>query len=151
MQFQSRWTAEQRTAIVQAFNGGASTPDLARRFGVSRAAITGLIHRERVKAGHKPGARGRHLRSGPPAKTARAAPSERRQVKALAPVRKPMRAAPPAPPDALRLPLADLRADQCRFAVTPHDAAPHQHLFCGAPADGGSYCGWHARLAHLAA
>ena len=32
-----------------------------------------------------------------------------------------------------RWPLLALRAGQCRFPCTPHDARPHEHLFCGEP------------------
>lgn len=45
-------------------------------------------------------------------------------------------AAAPAEPETFvtgAWPIAALRADQCRFACTPHAAWPEQHRFCGEP------------------
>lgn len=58
-----------------------------------------------------------------------------------------IKAAPPAPPESLRVPLFDVPVGGCKFAVTGHDVAAHEHLFCGVKADG-VYCPYHAELAY---
>lgn len=146
MQFQNRWTAEQRAAIVREFASNSAT-DLALKYHCSRHAIIGLVHRERLKAGHKPNAR-RPVQVKPNPTRQPGARRATRVSPVGAPIAaKPMRQEPALPPDVLRLPLGDLKAGQCRFPVTPHDAAPHEHLFCGAQTDA-AYCGWHDRIAH---
>lgn len=48
------------------------------------------------------------------------------------------------PSDALRIPMVDLRPNQCRWAVTGNDVPPSGHLFCGCRTSiGKPYCDYH--------
>lgn len=44
--------------------------------------------------------------------------------------------------------LGDLKAGECLFPVTPHNA--RHHLFCGAPKGHGPYCPFHSSIAFFA-
>lgn len=58
-----------------------------------------------------------------------------------------IKAAPPAPPESLRVPLFEIPVGGCKFAVTGHDVATHEHLFCGVKADD-VYCPYHHQIAY---
>lgn len=63
---------------------------------------------------------------------------------ALASVPSPVQA-PASKPDPAGTPLADLPPFSCHYAVTPDNARPHGHRFCGARAlPGKSWCAEHA-------
>lgn len=150
----TEWTDEQRQAIADAFlKDGESASVIGKRYGVSRNAILGLVHR--YKSAHGIGG-----------KTRAAAP---RSVAAKQPVSRPASRGTrpshiPPIPRKTRLPqidrctpaparlvaIADLKSGECRFPVTPHDAPRDGHLFCGlgVAEQGGSYCAAHVRLAH---
>lgn len=145
--FDRKWTTEEREQIVAAFDAGEMASAIAQRFGVSRNAVIGVIHRERRRRGPQPGDRRRKLRSGPPKRTVKATGTGR--ARPLAPVVRPLREAAAPPPQARFLTLAEVEAGQCRFPVTPHDAPPAAHRFCGAPAPDGRYCRHHGQIAFL--
>jgi len=137
------WTDDQRAAIVKAFcDDGRTAVQIAADYGVSRNAIIGVVNRDYRRRGIKP------TKAAAMQATRRARPRPNPFTGAVARSDKhaTLRAAPPAPPASRFVAMADLAPGECRFAVTPHDAAPADHRFCGGPAAGGPYCDHHARL-----
>lgn len=137
-----KWTAEDRDAIIQAFDvDGLSAALVAERFRTSRSAILGLLHRHRRAKGLE-AARRKPAQARQPAQTRSG--TRPRPSPPAAPVQE-ARAVASRPPRAV--PMADLRRNECRFAVTPHDQPADAHLFCGLPATG-SWCDRHAQLVY---
>jgi hypothetical protein len=146
------WTDDERKAVCAAFyKGGESAAQIAARFGTSRNSIIGIAHRHGKRFGFE--RKGRVTDPGGPAKKGRSPASPRqappRPIVPREDWRPPqvaMKKAPPAPVlPPRKVTLAELKKGDCKFAVTPHDAAPDAHLFCGLPAEG-SYCPHHQEV-----
>jgi hypothetical protein len=148
------WTADEKKAVCVAFyTDGESAGVIAKRFGRSRNAVIGVIHRNRVRYGF--GMKGNASVKGAPV-----AAGERRKIRHhpprptvpredWRPAKVPLAKKPPVPVMAPRnVTLLALKHGECRFAVTPHAAPADAHLFCGLPADG-TYCDHHKRICHV--
>ncbi|MFN3549247.1 MAG: GcrA family cell cycle regulator [Mesorhizobium sp.] len=139
-----QWSDERRQEVLKAYYGeGLSAQQVAGRYGVTRQAIIGLVHRYSAKYGFQ--------RKG----QAAAAPrreraSSPRVAMAWAPPRPavPSRLPQPAPValPSLSLPFDALGTTRCQFATTPHHVAAADHRFCGHPVETGRWCAHHARL-----
>lgn len=157
-----KWTEEEIAALKKVMESGASAKEAANRLGTgrSRNAIIGFIHRHGAKHGialnapsspiSRKGIRKR-TKIKPPPKIFQFDPgSYQRQPKFIHPQfgrRNASKIKPPSyppPPNAAKQdydlhqlasarPIYELAHDECRFAVTPNDCEPQDHLFCGAP------------------
>lgn len=53
------------------------------------------------------------------------------------------------PPPMRRVPLIELKRGDCHWPVSPHNAAPDQHLFCGAGTRRGErWCPYHCLIGY---
>lgn len=140
------WTDDDKAAAIRAFfENGETAGTIAKRHGTTRNAVLGLMHRHRARNGIAarvpvgPKARKPEQRAPRKPATARKAVPLVAEMAAIG-----VRLVPwPKLPGGL--PIGDLGAGECRFAITPHDARKSEHRFCGAPADG-SFCPHHARI-----
>lgn len=162
------WTEERVALLREMALRRWSAQEIANRLGVSRFAVIGKAHRERIGLLYNPKSRRpkrwtdemvsefRALAKDGLCKNAisRALDISAKAIERCADregitlkrgfigSKGRVRRAVPAP-DSLRIPILDLRWDQCRYAVT--DDKPH--LFCGQAVErGSSYCEFHTNL-----
>ncbi|MFD1792102.1 GcrA family cell cycle regulator [Ochrobactrum teleogrylli] len=160
----STWTQERKLSVANLLREGLSAGQISSRLGVSRNAVIGIIHRDKMLSeiglgGGVGGARLPKKESSPykPGRmktTARRSPA--RQVQAAPVIVAPVAAPEPVfvceelpaidpPIEPLGLPLTDISLRQCRFAVN-NAAKGEQHLFCAHPVkSGSSFCEHHHR------
>ena len=164
------YTAREIQIIARCLRGGLSAAEIAgrisgeRREAVSRNAIIGLVARDKaLSAIGFCRARPKQAKPAKPAKpagparkrtgltathVARRSAGREKEAAFVTPVKAVSSGASAIVYDAaaLHVPLMDLRAGQCRFAV--NDARPGEpHLFCGQPIRRGSYCAHHLERA----
>ena len=136
-------------AVADAWTSRSTAGTLGKALGVTRNTISGIYDRHGKKAALKDKPlTGRMYKSEPKAAHMTRKQSPRPILRKMAAQPKPVVAAPVAPsaiirPVELRIPLIDIGANQCKFAIT--EDLPH--LFCGAPSDG-SWCPWHRRIVY---
>lgn len=162
------WTEERVNLLREMANHRWSAQEIANKLGVSRFAVIGKAHREKINLLYQKKTRRpkrwtddmvsefRALAKDGLCKNAisraldisakaieRCANREGIKLKrGFIGSKGRVRRAVPAP-DSLRIPILDLRRDQCRYAVT--DDKPH--LFCGQPVEkGSSYCEFHTNI-----
>lgn len=139
------WSDVDKAAAVKSFfEDGEVASKIAKRFGVTRSAVLGLMHRHRVK--------NRISTRSPVAPMAKKSP-RRPTVTIHKPAIAGMTAMTgtkisPWPKAPGGLSIAEIGTAECRFAITSHDVGKSEHRFCGAPADG-SFCAHHTRLVYL--
>lgn len=143
----TEWTKENRRAVFHAFTeGGMSYTQIAGEWKTSRQAIAGIVHRWRQKHGLVPPrkSRAKGAPRTPPGRQngARRAAGKAHQRTTHS---RPLRPIAEVVADARAVPLADLGPRECLFAVSPHEAPPAGHLFCGLPA-AGTYCPEHSAI-----
>lgn len=151
------WTAEMREKLRKLWNSGLSAAQISIRGdfpGKTSNAIIGQVHRMRVNKGVDMRTVGQ-----PVPKPKKPRGPRKRYGKGKTQPKPPTPLEPPPPPPAsverplLGRPLVELERTDCRFIVTPHMVAPHEHRYCAADAsrfvdDYGNncYCRYHQRL-----
>lgn len=119
--------------ILTMWNEGKSFSQIAAEFGVSRGAISGIVHRARQKGLA-------FYRFGPTRNTQFIVEKKRREkIEVVEP-------AMVTAPDPYNLSVAELKANSCRYptAVSPKN----EWLFCGHAKTRGAYCEHHANLCY---
>lgn len=147
----SGYTQDERNAIAAMLRDNRSAAQIGKAMGRTRNAIIGLVGRDPDLK--RIGLRGNKNKPPVPGGGRRRSAVRRKRpsfgVPGPAAVRTAPKlpAVPPTPPESLNIPLTEIGAHQCRFAV--NDAAPGEtHLFCGAASDG-SWCVYHRRIVYL--
>lgn len=139
------WTPERIEELLSLWRQGLTSYQMAAHFGVSRSAVCGKIHRERVKANHVIERRREPRR--------RSSPTDKPRSK------KPMLTLPESAGSVSRivspaLPVFDdgrlasiLDVTGCRWPVKDDPAFVGGVAFCNhAQKDGSSYCAHHAQI-----
>ncbi|RVI80143.1 GcrA family cell cycle regulator [Sinorhizobium meliloti] len=132
------WKEADREKVAGMLEKGWSAAKIGQAMGISRGAAIGRIFRnDRLRALMKRPPKVASPRRWPVQKVAA-------KVKA-APV--PVVQLPPPP---MRfVPLAELKRGDCHWPVSPHSAAPDQHLFCGAGTrKGQKWCPYHQLIGY---
>ena len=143
-------TPELEQWAVDAAATGMSAQAIAGEIGVTRNAVCGKLHRAMVRAGHI--VKRQKPRKWMPKTTF--AP-QARQPSMPVPVK-----LPPLRPSPMPVPIVytgdavyirDLADDGCRFAVSPHNVGPREHLFCNQEQrENSKYCPPHHELCLVA-
>lgn len=132
------WTEADRDRVASMLKKGWTAAQVGRAMGISRGAAIGRIFRnDRLRA----------LMKRPP----KAASPRRWPVKIA---RSKVKAEPapvvqlPVPPFRC-VPLKELGRGDCHWPVSPHGAAPDEHLFCGAGTRRGEkWCPYHRLIGY---
>jgi hypothetical protein len=148
MNFNATWTPDDIGQIFALKAQGLTASAIAARIGKgsTRNAIIGVIHRHRMKNGHIPGKRPKFGEGKPSSRrevTDPPRPSLPPVVKSVAPrpVLKPLPRVISPPPTGIGVPLLELAANGCRYAIKWETG---QHLFCNAAQKENSpYCKEH--------
>lgn len=135
----TKWNDDDRDRVARMLERGWSAARVGQEMGISRGAAIGRIFRnDRLRA---------LLKRPPKAASPRRWPVKiaRSKVKATpAPV-----VALPVPPFRF-VPLKELGRRDCHWPVSPHGAAPDQHLFCGAGTrKGEKWCPYHQLIGYV--
>lgn len=140
------WNEQTEAELSKLWGAGKSASKIGAHFGISRGAVLGKLHRLRERGGDNSVAREAKIS---PAKAQRSTHKNSLGASFGLPKLKAekIKAAPPAPPESLRVPLFEIPVGGCKFAVTGHDVATHEHLFCGVKAEG-VYCPYHQGIAY---
>lgn len=145
------WSDEQRQEVLRAYYGeGLSARQVAGRYGVSRQAVIGIVHRYSAQYGYERKGRPEKKRQSLPKPAKRRRAPSPRTAQAWTPQTAPTAPRLPRPSPAilpsLEMTFDDLGTTRCQFATTPHDVPPAGHRFCGHPVESGRWCAHHARL-----
>lgn len=137
MRWQRKWSDEEVATVAALMIDKKSAAQIGQRFGLTRNAIIGRIHRcPELKA---IGLNGSHPLYGNRKPRERKARTKLARVVPVVSTTLPMTS--PEPAEARFVRLVDLARHECKWPV--NDAAPgEQHLFCGLPSVG-SYCTHH--------
>lgn len=124
------WNEQTEAELSKLWDAGKSASKIGAHFGISRGAVLGKLHRFRERGGDNSVARKAKIS---PAKAQRSTRKNSLGASFGLPKLKAekIKKAPPAPPESLRVPLFEIPLGGCKFAVTGHDVATHEHLFCG--------------------
>ena len=139
--FLKRWTPDRQNILIDLWNKGLSTGQIARELGETRSGIAGMVWRLRAK---QPGAFMAHAKPKPPKPVA-----TRYKPVIPRPQLKPVVA--PSEPQTAGVSLFKLAVDGCRYIVSSDYSRNPTHLYCGvATADEDiAYCPFHNRLMHV--
>lgn len=131
------WTEEQRHELMRLYRQGLTSYQMAEHFGVSRNAICGRIHRERVSLGE--------IESKPRIRK----PQRRKQMLTL-PARAEfgvsayIQSDPQKPSEGFLASIVDVTG--CRWPVKDDPAFIGGVAFCNHATDGKTYCPYHTQV-----
>lgn len=142
------WNDEDRRRVGQMLKKGWSAGRIGKELGLSRCAVIGRIFRDpqlklqapvtKAIPGMASRPRKRLVKKPPPPKIPPAPPIKTPPAPVVALPRPPFRC----------VPLKDLGRRDCHWPVSPHGAAPDEHLFCGAGTRRGErFCPYHCLIA----
>ena len=144
------WTDQEVDRISALIAADLSAAGIAKAMGETRNAIIGIIHRRHLKLNNPPknGAKGRQpKRERAEMKQSRipGVPASEKTQPSPAKVPELPGADHPCQPAAMRrVPLIDLRLNECKWPVDHDPTVVGQHLFCGLPTQPErSYCEKH--------
>lgn len=126
------WPDDRVAELRKLWAEGLSASQCASVLGTTRNAVIGKVHRLKLTP------RGKRIVSDAERAARKAMFNERRSIKQrISRVRRaPKEVRPPEPPpEALMIPLLELKPNQCRMAVTERP-----YLFCGRSTSNGSWC-----------
>lgn len=131
------WTPERAAIVRKGYNAATvmSLGEIALKVGCSAASIQRYAKENKLTHPHSSH---RSRKSAWEKNAGRAAP-------AITAGERLADREPKIAPESRNVRLEEITRGQCHFPTSPHMAAPHQHVFCGAEVaqPGDRYCAWH--------